>query len=218
MKKIFAIGDLHGCFSHLNHLLNKFTIGQNDTLLFLGDYIDRGPDSYEVVETILRLRSKLAKVICLKGNHEQMYLDYLQGTDQGLFLSNGGNYTLQSYEKNGWKYPSPEHMAFFSSLKLYYETDDYIFVHAGLRPNVPLQNQNPEDLLWIRNRFHASPNTWNKTIVFGHTPFPEPYTREGKIGIDTGACMGGVLTCVELPGMIFYQAAAQSTDSMFRIR
>jgi serine/threonine protein phosphatase 1 len=206
MEKIFAIGDLHGCFSHLNNLLNKFTMGQNDTLLFLGDYIDRGPDSYEVVETILRLRSKLAKVICLKGNHEQMYLDYLRGTDQDLFLSNGGNHTLRSYKKNGWKCPSPEHMEFFLSLNIYYETEDCIFVHAGLRPNVPLQNQNPEDMLWIRSRFYTSPNTWNKTIVFGHTPFSEPYIREGKIGIDTGACMGGVLTCVELPGMIFYQA------------
>ncbi|MEI7638329.1 MAG: metallophosphoesterase family protein [Syntrophus sp. (in: bacteria)] len=206
MGKIYAIGDLHGCFSHLNSLLNKFTIGQNDTLLFLGDYIDRGPDSYEVVETILRLRNKLASVICLKGNHEQMYLDFLRGTDQDLFFSNGGNHTLRSYKKNGCEYPPPEHMRFFLSLKLYYETEDFIFVHAGLHPNVPLQNQNPKDMLWIRSQFYRSPNIWNKTIVFGHTHFSEPYIRDGKIGIDTGACTGGALTCVELPGMIFYHA------------
>lgn len=100
MDKIFAIGDVHGCFSHLNNLLNKFTTGQNDTLLFLGDYIDRGPDSYEVVETILRLRIELPKVICLKGNHEQMCLDYLQGTDQDLFLPNGGNHTFTTCNKH----------------------------------------------------------------------------------------------------------------------
>ncbi len=206
VDKIFVIGDIHGCYSHLSNLLKKITIMENDTLLFLGDYIDRGPDSYEVVESILRLGSKLAKVICLKGNHEQMYLDFLRGTDQDLFFSNGGNQTLQSYKKNGWEYPPPEHMRFFLSLNLYHETENYIFVHAGLHSNVPLQNQNPRDMLWIRRQFYMSPNTWNKTIVFGHTHFWEPFVRDGKIGIDTGACTGGALTCVELPGMIFYQA------------
>ncbi len=207
-KRIFAVGDIHGCLSHLRELLGKIQIGRNDILLFLGDYIDRGPDSYEVVETLLRLKSESASVICLKGNHEQMFLDYLSGKDPELFLANGGRHTLLSYRKNGWEQPPAEHMDFFLSLDLCYETQDSIFVHAGLQPHIPLQNQNPEDLLWIRGPFYAAPNTWNKTIVFGHTPFAQPYVREGKIGIDTGACMGGFLTCVELPGMIFHQAGA----------
>jgi serine/threonine protein phosphatase 1 len=213
MEKIFAVGDIHGCFFHLQHILNKIEIGEKDILLFLGDYIDRGPDSYQVVETILRLKSKIKKVICLQGNHEQMYLDYLRGNDRDLFLSNGGRQTLQSYSQNGWESPSPEHMDFLTSLQPYYETEDFIFVHAGLRPNISLQNQNPEDLLWIRSQFYAAPHTWNKTIVFGHTPFAEPYVREGKVGIDTGACMGGLLTCVELPRIIFHQAGVETSGN-----
>lgn len=207
-KRIFAVGDIHGCFLHLRELLGKIPIGRNDILLFLGDYIDRGPDSYEVVETLLRLKHGSTSTICLKGNHEQMFLDYLSGKDRELFLSNGGRHTLRSYRKSGWEQPPAEHMDFFLSLDLYYETEGFIFVHAGLQPNIPLQNQNPEDLLWIRGPFYAGPNTWNKTIVFGHTPFAQPYVREGKIGIDTGACMGGLLTCVELPRMIFHQTGA----------
>lgn len=207
-ERIFAVGDIHGCFVHLRDLLGKIPIGKTDTLLFLGDYIDRGPDSYEVVETLLRLKRGSANVICLKGNHEQMYLDYLRGKDLEPFLSNGGMHTLRSYKKNGWEHPPPEHMDFLLSLAPWYETDAFIFVHAGLQPNTPLQDQNPEDLLWIRSQFYAAPNTWNKTIVFGHTPFMKPYVGEGKIGIDTGACMGGLLTCVELPRMIFHQAGS----------
>jgi serine/threonine protein phosphatase 1 len=108
MEKIFAVGDIHGCFVHLQDLLGKIPIGKNDILLFLGDYIDRGPDSYEVVETLCRLKKGSAKVICLKGNHEQMYLDYLEGKDRDLFLSNGGRQTLRSYRKNGYEYPPRE--------------------------------------------------------------------------------------------------------------
>jgi serine/threonine protein phosphatase 1 len=97
------------------------------------------------------------------------------------------------------------HLIFYQNLLLFYETEDYIFVHAGLRPNIPLNQQNPTDLLWIRDEFYVSRFKFQKKVIFGHTPFPEPLVRRDKIGIDTGVVYGNKLTCLELPDMRFYQ-------------
>jgi len=211
-RKIFAIGDIHGCLSHLERLIGMLTIRQEDLLVFIGDYIDRGPDSKGVVDYVLDLRDKYCTTVCLMGNHEQMFLDYLAGREAEMFLYNGGIETLASYGVAGrmkmiLEDLPPDHAVFFQNLKYYYETDDFIFVHAGLRPGIPLASQSPDDLLWIRFDFIRSDFDFGKTVIFGHTPLSRtaPFQDVKKIGIDTGAVYGGSLTCLELPDMKIYQ-------------
>lgn len=214
MKKIFAIGDIHGCLDKLDELMNKIVIdNQNDTLVFIGDYIDRGEYGPEVVDYVIRLQNEYKKVVCLMGNHEQMLARYLEGVDEDMYLGNGGRMTLHSYgiflsddiEERKRKIPA-KHRIFFESLLPYYETDDYIFVHAGLRPGLPLKEQTMNDLLWIRHEFIETEDDFGKIVVFGHTPLNNPLIIKNMIGIDTGAVYGGNLTCVELPKIKIYQA------------
>lgn len=211
MEKIFAIGDIHGHFNKLVSIMDKIDIDlDKDTLVFIGDYIDRGPSSFEVVEYLIDLKMHLKNIVFLKGNHEDMLEKYLAGTDRLSYLANGGQKTLEQYLKRSQghgTYPiPPEHLNFFDSLFLFYQTDDYIFVHAGLRKKVPLEMQNPTDLLWIRNDFILSDYDFGKRVIFGHTPFSEPLVQSNKIGIDTGAVYGNKLTCVELPELVFHYA------------
>jgi serine/threonine protein phosphatase 1 len=211
MNKIFAIGDIHGCYDQLLELLKKIPINfKQDTLVFMGDYIDRGPNSVEVVDYLIKLKKRVPGIIFLKGNHEDMLEKYLDGTDRFTYLLNGGQQTLDSYlsrsTKTGIHPIPPDHMEFFKSLRLVYETDDYIFVHAGLRPKVALDSQETEDMLWIRDKFLHSGYDFGKPVIFGHTPLGKPLVESNKIGIDTGAVYGHDLTCVQLPDMIFYTA------------
>lgn len=215
MGKIFVIGDIHGLFVKLKILMTKLEIdGERDTVIFLGDYIDRGPDSKGVIDAILEIRQAFNHVICLRGNHEQMFLNYYgEDRDEELYMQNGGMKTLISYgfEGSGGRkaFTVPEsHLDFFTSLQTYHETGEYLFVHAGLRPGVPLDQQDSEDILWIRDEFIYSPCDFGKIVVFGHTPvsFDMPFISRNKIGVDTGAVYGGKLTCVELPTMKIHQA------------
>ena len=211
MNKIFAIGDIHGAFDRLQHLMQKIPIDlAADILVFIGDYIDRGPGSVEVVDYLLELKKRAPETIFLKGNHEDMLEKYLDGTDRFTYLLNGGQKTLDSYlSKNDQSdsFPIPsDHLDFFKSLRLYHETERYIFVHAGLRPKVPLASQRPEDMLWIRDKFLYSKYDFGKPVVFGHTPLEKPLVDPTKIGIDTGAVYGNALTCVQLPELLFYKA------------
>lgn len=215
MGKIFAIGDIHGCLSRLERIISRIDIdGTEDTLVFIGDYIDRGPDSRGVVDFVLDLKKEIRAVMCLKGNHEQMFLDYVcLDKNEELYLSNGGDATIASYgyrTVRGMKeLDIPEnHMDFFHSLLTSYETDEYIFVHAGLREGVSLNAQKVQDMLWIRHDFILSSYDFGKTVVFGHTPMShsKPFFSPGRIGIDTGAVYGGFLTCIELPSKKIYQA------------
>ena len=209
MERIFAVGDIHGCYDKLLILMEKIDIDfESDTLVFLGDYIDRGPQSFEVVAYLADLKQRHANTIFLKGNHEEMLERYLSGEDRITYLVNGGQQTLESYMNR----PRPEgepaipstHLEFFKSLRIYYETQNYIFVHAGLKNKVPLEKQKTEDLLWIRRRFIESKCDYGKMVVFGHTPLHEPLLLPNKIGIDTGAVYGNRLTCVRLPELVFY--------------
>lgn len=211
MGKIFAVGDIHGSFDRLQELMKKIPIDfAHDTLVFIGDYIDRGPASVEVVDYLIGLKKRVPETIFLKGNHEDMLEKYLDGTDRFTYLLNGGQNTLDSYLSRNLQselYPIPSnHMEFFKTLRLYYETEAYIFVHAGLRPKVPLASQETEDLLWIRDTFIYSKYDFGKTVVFGHTPLEKPLVESNKIGIDTGAVYGNALTCIQLPELIFFTA------------
>jgi serine/threonine protein phosphatase 1 len=211
MERIYAVGDIHGCYDKLMALMDKIDIDfDTDILVFLGDYIDRGPSSFEVVEYLVALKKLFPNTVFLKGNHEEMLENYLSGIDKMTYLVNGGQQTLDSYLSRPRQPDDPlipqEHLDFFNSLLLYYETENYIFVHAGLKNKVSLEEQNAEDLLWIRNKFIQTKHDFGKQIVFGHTPLPEPLLQPNKIGIDTGAVYGNKLTCVRLPELVFYNA------------
>ncbi|RLG10075.1 serine/threonine protein phosphatase [Candidatus Pacearchaeota archaeon] len=207
-NKIFAIGDIHGCLENLEKLLKILPVNWGkDLVIFLGDYIDRGPNPRGVIEKVLELKKLYGeRIITLKGNHEWMFERFLKGIDIDIFLYNGGGMTLKSYyNKEGHLEIPEEHLKFLRELKLYYETENYIFVHAGLRPGKELKEQSEEDLLWIRDSFYFSEYKFPKTIVFGHTPFPAPLILDDRIGIDTGCVYGGALTAIELPDKKIYQ-------------
>lgn len=213
MERILAIGDIHGCYAKLVSLMEKVNINPvKDALVFIGDYIDRGDRAKEVVDFLIELKKRMPSTVFLLGNHEHMLLDYLSGENSNPFLFNGGQKTLNSYLGKGRLSYSqdpksvfpPEHLEFFNSLVPYYELEETIFVHAGLRDGIPLERQDLFDLLWIREEFYYSKFNFGKTVIFGHTPFSQPFILNNRVGIDTGAVYGNTLTCVELPAMNFY--------------
>jgi serine/threonine protein phosphatase 1 len=220
--KIYAFGDIHGEFFKLKALIDRVLPDKDSTLVFLGDYIDRGKYSFEVIEYLIELSNKY-NCVFLEGNHENMFMDYMSGIHEKIFIYNGGTTTIKSYYKNGFsilnnKYylerrMPKKHVVFFRSLKKYYETEDYIFVHAGIHPGTPLENMPDDILLWDR-AFHYMEHYKGKTVVFGHTPSTFPMNEEHRICIDTGACFDiyGSLTCVELPERKFTKQKSTLDD------
>jgi serine/threonine protein phosphatase 1 len=208
-ERYLAIGDIHGMLDKLDLVLTELlpTLPDDTCLIFVGDYVDRGPNSREVIDKLMRLKVERPDTIMLMGNHERMTVDAHGGGDMEVWLNNGGEYTLKSYglkENEADQLPA-EHIDFMRSLDLMYEIEGYIFVHAGLRPGVPVHKQNEHDLIWIREPFYLAEPTWEGTVVFGHTPFPAPFRRPGMIGIDTGAVYNNKLCCLELPGETFHK-------------
>jgi serine/threonine protein phosphatase 1 len=196
--RLLAVGDVHGCLDHLRRLIARVEPTDDDQLVFLGDYIDRGPDGKGVLDYLLDFGRMFPNSIFLKGNHEAMVLDFLAGRQQVLFLYNGGETTLESYgEETGIRIPKA-HLEFLEALRPSFTTEEFIFAHAGLRPGRPLEEQDERDLLWIRDEFIDSDYDWGRTVVFGHTPLQEPLFSKNKIGIDTGAVYGRVLTCCDV--------------------
>ncbi|MDE2483836.1 MAG: serine/threonine protein phosphatase [candidate division NC10 bacterium] len=199
---IYVIGDIHGCLEPLHRLIAQLRLSEADELVFLGDYVDRGPDSKGVIDYLLTLRGRYT---FLMGNHERMFLDFLQGKERALFLYNGGIATVESY--GGLSRIPAAHLTFLERLRPYYETQDYLFVHAGIRPGIPLQEQDESDLLWIREEFYAYAGRFPKIVVFGHTPMREVLMDEDRIGIDTACVYGNKLTCLILPSRELVQVA-----------
>jgi len=214
----FVIGDIHGCSEELHHLVDALPVRPGDEIVFLGDYIDRGPDSSGVVSFLIELKVSLSdnKLVFLKGNHEDMLLSYLglSGHHGNMFLPNGGRATVQSYgvaadntSPNRLQAAMPpNHLAFYQALESYFLTEPYLCVHAGIHPLKSLPEQSEEDLLWIRDPFLQSSHPLPYTILFGHTPqhavlYHLPY----KIGLDTGLVYGNMLTCLNTDEKILYQ-------------
>lgn len=195
---LWAIGDVHGCLNALEKLISEISPTQNDKLIFLGDYIDRGPDSKGVVDYLIEL-SKHVNCVFLRGNHEQMLLDVVDnGDDTYLWLINGAQATWRSYGNLQLLISNEEHMEFYRNTKFYHIEDNYLFVHGGVRPKVPLEKQDVRDLIWIREEFITKNHGLGYTVIFGHTPFEDVLIMEDKIGIDTGCVYGGKLTAYNL--------------------
>jgi serine/threonine protein phosphatase 1 len=189
--RTIIIGDIHGCYYTLLNLLEKVNYDkQNDKLIFVGDYIDRGSNSFEVVEHLIKLQKEVGKdnCICLLGNHE-----YMAYTDEELWKSNGGTKTIKSYYRNN--VPRNIHHWWFKQLPLLHETDDFICCHAGL-PKPITKDNDLDDILWDRDWIRMNTVQNEKTVIFGHTPSTNlAYkTMNGNICIDT-ACVFGYQLC-----------------------
>ncbi len=207
MRRIYAVGDIHGCYDKFSALLKEIPIDWSlDQIIILGDFIDRGPEPKRVVELLLDLKFDHPDAFTvLMGNHERMFLNYLEAPDENSnYLLFGGQTTVDDYTSISKGLSVPEsHLRFLQSLPLMELTEKFCFVHAGLRPGIPIQEQKDEDLLLIRNDFIRSKYDWGRRVIFGHTPFDQPLLMENKIGIDTGAVYGGRLTCLILPDVDF---------------
>ncbi len=223
---VYAVGDIHGRFDLMVDLMRRILADKRacrpDTpakLVLLGDYVDRGPQSREVLDAILELQPFRAfDLVTLKGNHEASMLRFLEEPAFGsTWASFGGTATLASYgvkaprlqkDEDGWarardlfaqQLPA-SHLALLKSLQTLHIIGDYAFVHAGVRPGVALSDQSEQDLLWIRSPFLDADAINEKVIVHGHTPSQAPYDGVSRIGVDTGAYATGVLTAVRLSG------------------
>jgi serine/threonine protein phosphatase 1 len=217
---IYAIGDIHGRADLLKQLHESILLDTDKypdfrrVIVYLGDYIDRGKNSKQVIDQLLNSPRSDFTAIHLRGNHENMLLEFLEDNHRGdLWFMNGGLETLKSYnisltrlnelnyEKIGnilqEKMPA-EHIAFFQSLKTHHVEGNYFFCHAGVNPNVPLDAQTEEDLTWIRDPFLRSKKDFGKVVVHGHTVSQEPVLLPNQIGVDTGAVFTNRLTCVVL--------------------
>jgi serine/threonine protein phosphatase 1 len=216
-RRIYAIGDVHGCLDRLVALhwqiaadLAAYPV-RDSVLIHLGDYVDRGRDSAGVLWLLGgTVAPPVSRRVDLKGNHEAMMVTALTGDDPqaaALWLDNGGEQTLASYKVDDplvfrpdlWRAAVPAaHLRWINGLDLMHREGNYLFVHAGLRPGLSIKSQRSDDLMWIREPFLSDRGRDDVVVVHGHTPSPAPQVMNNRIGIDTGAVMGGVLSCLVL--------------------
>jgi serine/threonine protein phosphatase 1 len=226
--RLYAIGDVHGRDDLLATMHERIALDRASRptpdyrIIHLGDYVDRGPESAAVIERLVKLKAADERAVFLKGNHEELLLDFLNDPVGGgpTFFNNGGLATLASYglSLDRWffgnrhmidaadrlaKLMPPAHRAFLDGLGLSARFGDFFFCHAGIKPGVPLDKQTADDLTWIRGPFLESTQEFEAVVVHGHTPAPEPEVRPNRINIDTGAVFSGVLTCVAIEGTEF---------------
>lgn len=223
---LYAVGDIHGEREMLEELIAKLPLQADDQLVFMGDYVDRGPDARGVVDVLLGLSQRYSCTF-LCGNHESMFLDFLGWRSAAYFagdafLANGGDRTLASYGYFDRDDPDPDtfslpsaHESFYRNLELYHQSGDYLFVHAGVGRRLlgekdlhfAMRRARPEDLLWDRASIDL-PHELGVTVVYGHTPnvdFGVRWNPPYSIGIDTGAVYGGHLTAIRLPDETLFQ-------------
>jgi serine/threonine protein phosphatase 1 len=203
MSLTYAIGDIHGCLDKLRGLLvqcEEHAEGRPATFVFVGDYIDRGPQSAAVIDCLIDLKSRHGqRVVTLMGNHEAMALAAIDGAGPvDLWLAQGGLATLESYGAAALDELPSEHVAWLRALPLSHDDGRRFFVHAGVDPAAPLDAQNEFDLLWIREPFLSHRGDYGRLIVHGHTPLPDglPDLRDNRLNLDTAAVFGGPLTAV----------------------
>lgn len=222
--RVYAVGDIHGRADLLQSLVARIRTDlrrgavERKVLVYIGDYVDRGMQSREVIDYLLSDPAPEFETVYLKGNHEAWMLDFLEGKNSGLeWFNNGGQATLLSYgvrvnaeatlegllaaarDQLAGRLPEA-HLAFLKDLKLVHTEGDYVFAHAGIRRDEPLATQGEQDLLWIREEFTEDDADYDKCVVHGHTVSKEPEVRRNRIGIDTGAYATGRLTCLVLEG------------------
>lgn len=219
-RRIYAIGDIHGCLDLLNRMIELIEEdiaaygAEGAIVVTLGDYIDRGPASRGVLQRLARNPFSVP-FIALRGNHEEMFLSFLvHPRNASGWCRQGGVETLASYsvpvsqvmigkgytaaaETMNWLLPE-EHRSFLMSLPLAVMTPHYFLCHAGVRPGIALNQQQPNDLLWIRDEFLTSQDDFGRVVVHGHTPVTEIEVQPNRINVDTGAYRSGRLTCVVL--------------------
>ena len=201
MALTYVVGDIHGSLSKLTRLIaacRQHADGREMTLVFLGDYIDRGPDAAGVVCFILGLQAEWpGRVVALKGNHEAMALEVFDGAiPVSVWLFNGGAATLKSYGAKDVRELPRAHLNWMRALPLTYDDGRRFFVHAGVDPGKALKAQDPADLLWIREPFLQEERDYGRLIVHGHTPLTtsQPELRANRLNLDTAAVFGGPLT------------------------
>jgi len=221
--RAYAIGDIHGRFDLLQEITGMIEadLKRNpidlSVEIYLGDYVDRGPDSRAVLNYLSSAPSVCVKRVCLKGNHDEIFLTYLK--DPSVLVDwreLGGLETLYSYGVSPPMSRDPElatqcherlleimpegHIAFLRGLPLRVELGTYLFVHAGIRPDRPKDKQNDDDLIWIREPFLSSRRDYGCIVVHGHTPHDRYEVRSNRINVDTGGYLSGVLNCAVLEG------------------
>lgn len=222
-QRIYAIGDIHGRLDLLNRLLDLIDGDDAERgpahtqLIFLGDLVDRGPDSKGVVERVMQLAADSESVRCIAGNHEEIISRAWQGDKRSAGLLNkvGGRETLLSYGVSANQYDTAdlaelvrltrssipaEHIAFFKSCHDWIEAEDYLFVHAGVRPGYALAEQETSDLRWIRREFTDYQGDLGYVVIHGHSITENVEERPNRIGVDTGAFATGKLTAIGLEG------------------
>ncbi|PHR21220.1 MAG: serine/threonine protein phosphatase [Sphingopyxis sp.] len=222
-RRVYAIGDVHGRNDLLQALLDNIFKDDHDRgqakseIIFLGDLIDRGPDSAGVLDTAMRLKAERGNVRFLMGNHEEVYLAAATGDEKSVRFFNriGGRETILSYDITMKEYielDMPQlaeripqlfpqnHVDFVASFEDQIVIGDYAFVHAGVRPGVPLAEQRQKDLRWIREEFLSTAEAYEKVIVYGHTINDDVLETGTRIGIDTGAYYSDKLTALGLQG------------------
>jgi len=227
-RRLYAIGDIHGRYDLLEKLLEMIDLDaknvegcDQNVLIFLGDYVDRGASTKRVIEHLSMPPPPGFEMICLKGNHEDMLLQFLEGGGPLVaWLKNGGRETLKSYGLDVRSLAAStltgadveaarlalraiipkSHIEFLASLALIHIEGDYAFVHAGVRPGIDIAAQKEIDLIWIRDEFLKSDADFGKFIVHGHSVASQPSLKANRIGIDTGAWRTDVLTCLVLEG------------------
>jgi serine/threonine protein phosphatase 1 len=219
--RIYAVGDIHGradllleIIARIDDDLERRPIGRA-VEVYLGDYIDRGPDSKTVID-LLAVRLIKNHAVCLRGNHEALMEDFLRDPAKlRPWLQLGGMQTLASYgvhrrpgpieneidlHRRFWSAFPRAHELFLQCLRYHFRCGDFLFVHAGIRPEIPIERQDFHDLLWIRHEFLNSAKQHGNFIVHGHTPVPHPDIRQNRVNIDTGAWRTGTLTCIAIEG------------------
>ena len=222
--RVYAVGDIHGRADLLRRIEGLIgddaatAPGLRKVVVYLGDYVDRGPESFQVVEHLITHPLDGFETVHLKGNHEEFLIRFVEdGTMGAAWMMNGGSATLVSYDVSAFnlffgeaglerarkrlqRTIPQEHLDFYHGLGLTHVEGDYLFVHAGLRPGVALDEQKEGDLIWIREEFLDADAGFDKMVVHGHSIEAEPSIRAHRIGIDTGAYHTGRLTCLVLEG------------------